>query len=162
MFKHTTLCDKCVFSVVNISQPRRSIELKFSKVCYLMHINAEIHQVRRLVFENYQQCPVSLTARPVCNGPQITSWCKTSSKVVFRFFLRGVFSKLRRKKPSPKHKQTNIQHTTHQKQTDKQTNTTTKTSQAQHNKQSNKCLRVQLVDLIKAVSRWNHSEQLMY
>ena len=42
----------CFFSFIIISQLRRPIELKFSQVCYLMHV--EIHQVRRLVFDNYQ------------------------------------------------------------------------------------------------------------
>ena len=40
-----------------ISQLRRPIELKFSQLCYFI---CEIHQVGRLVFENYQRCPVPL------------------------------------------------------------------------------------------------------
>ena len=36
--KHTTSCDKGVFSFINISQLLRPIELKFSQVCYFMHM----------------------------------------------------------------------------------------------------------------------------
>ena len=38
IWTHTTPCDKGVFSFIIISQLRRSIELKFSQVCYLMHM----------------------------------------------------------------------------------------------------------------------------
>ena len=51
--KHTTSCDKGVFSFNIISQLRRPIELIFSQVCYFVH-NVEIHRVRRPAFENYQ------------------------------------------------------------------------------------------------------------
>ena len=37
IWKHTTLCDKGVFSYI-ILQLRRPVELKFSQVCYFMHI----------------------------------------------------------------------------------------------------------------------------
>ena len=36
VWKHTTLCDKGVFSFIIISQLRRRIKLKFSQVCYFM------------------------------------------------------------------------------------------------------------------------------
>ena len=51
IWMHTT-------SFIIIWQLRWPIEVKFSQVCYFMHV--EIHQVRRLVFDNiYQlQCPV--------------------------------------------------------------------------------------------------------
>ena len=38
IWKHTTSCDKGVFSFIIISQLRRPIELKFSQVCYFMHM----------------------------------------------------------------------------------------------------------------------------
>ena len=38
IWKHTTLCDKGVFSFINISQLRLPIELKFSQVCYFMYM----------------------------------------------------------------------------------------------------------------------------
>ena len=57
---HTTSCDKDVFfSFIVISQLRRPIKQKFSQVYYFMHMLRQ-HQVRRLVFDNYQQCPESL------------------------------------------------------------------------------------------------------
>ena len=37
IWKHTTSCDKGVFSFIIISQLRRPIELKLSQVCYFMH-----------------------------------------------------------------------------------------------------------------------------
>ena len=55
-------CDdvtRVFFSFISISQLRWPIELKKLQVCYFMHV--EIHQLWRLVFDNYQQCPVSLT-----------------------------------------------------------------------------------------------------
>ena len=52
------MCDKGVFSSIILSQLRRPIEFKFWQVCYFMHV--EIHQVRRLVFDIYQRCPVPL------------------------------------------------------------------------------------------------------
>ena len=36
--KHTTSCDKGVFSLIVISQLRPSIELKFSQVCYFVPV----------------------------------------------------------------------------------------------------------------------------
>ena len=60
IWKHTTSCDKGVFSFIIISQLRRPIELKFSQGL-LFYAYVEIHQVRRLVFDNYQQCPVPLS-----------------------------------------------------------------------------------------------------
>ena len=59
--KHTTFCGKGVFTFIVISKLHRPLELKFSQVCYFMH--NVIHQVARLVFDNYQ-CPVSLS----CSG----------------------------------------------------------------------------------------------
>ena len=38
-----------------------TINIKFSQVYYFVHNYVEILQVRRLVFDNYQLCPVSLT-----------------------------------------------------------------------------------------------------
>ena len=38
IWKNTTWCDKGVFSFIIISQLRRPIELKFSQVCYFMHM----------------------------------------------------------------------------------------------------------------------------
>ena len=38
IWKHTTSCDKGVFSFIIISQLRQPIELKFSQVCYFMHM----------------------------------------------------------------------------------------------------------------------------
>ena len=49
--KHTS-------SFIIILQLRRPIELKFSLLFYAY---VEIDQVRTLVFDNYQQCPLSLT-----------------------------------------------------------------------------------------------------
>ena len=49
-WKQTTLFDKGVFSFIIISQLRRPIELKFSRVCYFMHY-VEKHQLWRLVFD---------------------------------------------------------------------------------------------------------------
>ena len=54
IWKHTTSCDEGVFHFIHISQLQRPIELKFSLVFYFMHTYVEIHQVRRLVFDNYQ------------------------------------------------------------------------------------------------------------
>ena len=42
-----------------ILQLRRPIELKLSQFCYF-YAYVEIHQMRRLVFDNYRRCPVSL------------------------------------------------------------------------------------------------------
>ena len=50
IWRHTTLCDKVFFFII-ISQLRRPIELKFVQVCYF-YVYVEIHQVRRLVFDN--------------------------------------------------------------------------------------------------------------
>ena len=36
-WKHTTSCDKGIFSSIIISQLQRPIEFKFSQVCYLVH-----------------------------------------------------------------------------------------------------------------------------
>ena len=60
-----THVDKCVFPFIIICQLRRPNEFKCSQVCYFVHY-VEIHQVRRLVFDNYQWCPVSLS--------DISSW----------------------------------------------------------------------------------------
>ena len=38
IWKHTTSCDQGVFSNIIISQLWRPIELKFSQVCYFMHM----------------------------------------------------------------------------------------------------------------------------
>ena len=38
IWKHTSSCDKGVFSFIIISQIRRPIELKFSQVCYFLHM----------------------------------------------------------------------------------------------------------------------------
>ena len=55
IWEHTTLCGKGVFSfIINISQLRRPIEVKFSQTCVLFYAYFEIHQVRRLVFDHYQ------------------------------------------------------------------------------------------------------------
>ena len=48
IWNQTTLCDK---GVIIISQLWRPAGL-------LLYVNFEIHQVRRLVFDNYQRCPV--------------------------------------------------------------------------------------------------------
>ena len=61
IWKHTTLCNKGVFSLIIISQLWKPVELKCSQVCYFMH-NVEIHQVSRQVFDNYQYCPMSLSS----------------------------------------------------------------------------------------------------
>ena len=54
--KAHNLCDKGVFSFIIFSQLWQPIELKFSQVCFLMHM---LSQVRRLVFDNCnQRCPV--------------------------------------------------------------------------------------------------------
>ena len=38
IWKHTTSCDKGVFSSIIISQFQRPIELNFSQVCYFVHM----------------------------------------------------------------------------------------------------------------------------
>ena len=38
IWKHTTLCDKGVFSSIILSQLWRAIELKFSQVCYFVQM----------------------------------------------------------------------------------------------------------------------------
>ena len=45
--------------IVSISQLRLKIEFSFSQVRCCVHY-VEIHQLRRLVFDDYQRCPVSL------------------------------------------------------------------------------------------------------
>ena len=47
--------NKGVFSFIIHSQLRWPIELKFSQICLFMHV--EIHQVRRLVFDNLTIVP---------------------------------------------------------------------------------------------------------
>ena len=46
-------------SFIIISQLGQPVELKFSQVCYFMHM-LRYTIVRRLVFDNYQQCALSL------------------------------------------------------------------------------------------------------
>ena len=57
IWKHTTSCDhgatRVFFSFIIILQLQWPIELKFSQVCYFTEY-VEIHQVRRLVVDNYQ------------------------------------------------------------------------------------------------------------
>ena len=55
---------KGCFSFVIISQLRRPIKLKFSQVCYIIHMLR--YSKWEVVFDNYQQCPVSLTSRFLC------------------------------------------------------------------------------------------------
>ena len=43
--KHTTRCDKGVFSIINISQLWQPIEFKFSQVCYVVHMFRQLPKV---------------------------------------------------------------------------------------------------------------------
>ena len=71
--KAHNLCEKSVSSAIILWQ---AIELKFSQVCrYFMHV--EIHQVRRLVFDNHQRCPVPLTGARVRQRSPHDLWCQT-------------------------------------------------------------------------------------
>ena len=67
IWKHTNLCDKGVFSFIILLQLWWPIEHKFSQVCYFMHML----EVRRLVFDKYQRCPVPLMTIVSCFLPNI-------------------------------------------------------------------------------------------
>ena len=56
-----------MFSFIVISQLRRPFEFRFSQVRYFFAY-VEIHQVRRLVFENNKLCPVSLSLLATFEG----------------------------------------------------------------------------------------------
>ena len=58
MWKHTTLCDKGVFSFTILTTLTTNWAQIFGGSLFYAYV--EIHQVRRLVFVNYQQCPESL------------------------------------------------------------------------------------------------------
>ena len=58
MWKHTTLCDKGVFSFTILTTLTTNWAQIFGGSLFYAYV--EIHQVRRLVFVNYQQCPVAL------------------------------------------------------------------------------------------------------
>ena len=54
IWKHTTSCDKFFSSFIIISQLQRPIRWAEIFTGLLFYVYFEIHQVRRLVFENYQ------------------------------------------------------------------------------------------------------------
>ena len=83
IWKHTTCATRLFFSSIIFSQLRRPIEFKFSQVCYYYAYYVEIHQVRRLVFDNnYQRCPVPLNTLFFCfclKVLRLTGWPWISS-----------------------------------------------------------------------------------
>ena len=74
IWKHTTLCGKGVFSfIINISQLRRPIELKFTQVCYFMHI------LRYTKWEN------NVVAQFVCFRCIVTGFLQAWSLLIFEW-----------------------------------------------------------------------------
>ena len=73
------------------------------KVCYFLHV--WIHQVRILVFDKYQQCPVPLSRRSRTNDfkTQVGGFTERQdgdqSQWNLCFFLRNAFMILRKLKP---------------------------------------------------------------
>ena len=72
IWKHTTSCDKGVFSFIIISQLRRPIELKFSQVCYFMHM------LRYTKWEDWS-LTIETYMHPNCSEQQRFQHCPMSS-----------------------------------------------------------------------------------
>ena len=69
IWKHTTLCDKGVFSFIIMSQLRQPIDLKFSQVCYFIHMLRYIEwEDWSLTITNSVQCLQTGPQLPVTSG----------------------------------------------------------------------------------------------
>ena len=61
IWKHTTSCDKGVFVFHSyLATPTTNQAKIFTGLLFYAYV--EIHQVRRLVFDNYQKCTLSLSS----------------------------------------------------------------------------------------------------
>ena len=78
--KHTTFCDKDVFHYCLATSMTNWLQI-FTGMSFYAYI--EIHQVRRLVVDNYKKCPVSLN---------IFLNLKMQNKVLYWFYYYCSFS----------------------------------------------------------------------
>ena len=62
---HKLLCNRSVYFFIILLQLQWPIESKFSQTFYIFYEYVGIHQVRRLVFDNYQRCPAPLSLEKV-------------------------------------------------------------------------------------------------
>ena len=81
IWKHTTSCDKGVFSVVLISQLQWPIELKLSQVCYFMHMLGYKRMYTRWEYGLWQLSKVSSAFEVIknCLKYKVEQWANVNN-----------------------------------------------------------------------------------